>query len=177
MTKKEIAVLLGIIQTAYPRFYANISQAQRDETVDLWYEMLTDTDLQTAKKAIKRLIATSKFPPVIAELREAISNERDVPLLDEGAAWEEVNRAILSYGYMRRDEAYASMSELTRQTVERMGWRTLCMSQVSNEMADRAHFFKIFGVLAKRENERRLIPQSPASEKLLSMTQEVGRLT
>lgn len=172
MTKQEISVLLGILYTAYPRFYVDITSEERDDAIALWQAMLSDIDLKTAKLALHKLIATCKFPPTIAEMRECVTAVKYLPVADAGAAWAEVNMAIRLYGFYRQDEALASMSELTRQTTIRMGWKEMCMSETEHEMADRAHFFRIYDSLAKRVEQDRLLPDMLRA-KINVLTQEL----
>jgi hypothetical protein len=47
---------------------------------------------------------------------------------------------------------------VTHKVVEAIGFRTLCLSE--NEMADRAHFLKVYETLAKRDREDALMLQS-----------------
>ncbi len=158
MTLKDSYAVLGILKTSYPRFYAGLSDKEIDDTAALWGEMMSDTDIATVTTALKRLIATCKFPPTIAEVRESISAVTYEALPDAGAAWGEVNRAISNYGYYRESEALASMGEITREAVRGMGWKQLCMSEIKNEMADRAHFLRIYEAIAKRIEQDRLLP-------------------
>ena len=69
MTPKEVSILLGILRTAYPRFYVDATPTSIKESVDVWAVMLSDINFETAKLALQRLIATCKFPPSIAEVR------------------------------------------------------------------------------------------------------------
>ena len=156
MTQKETAMLLGILRAAYPRFYLDISHDDLKISVDTWTVMLSDTTLEIATIALQRLIATSKFPPTIAEMRESISSVVNPSMANSGEAWGEVNKAIRKYGYYRQLEGMASLSEPTRLAVERMGWRELCMSE--NHMADRAHFLRIYESLEKRTKENNQLP-------------------
>jgi hypothetical protein len=48
------------------------------------------------------------------------------------------------------------MREPVRLAVKRMGWRELCMSE--NNMADRAHFLRIYETMEKRTKEDNLLP-------------------
>jgi len=156
MTQKETSILLGMLRVAYPRFYAEISPEDITVSVGTWTMMLSDTTLEVATVALQRLIATSKFPPTIAEMRESIATVQYPSLPDAGDAWGEVNDAIRNYGYYRQAEALASMREPVRLAVERMGWRDLCMSE--NGMADRAHFLRIYESMEKRTKEQNLLP-------------------
>jgi len=156
MTQKETAYLLSILRAAYPRFYYDVSPDDLKISVDTWTVMLSDTSIEIATVALQRLIATSKFPPTIAEMRESISAVIHPALPDSGDAWGEVIKAIGQYGYYRTEEALASMREPVRLAVKRMGWRELCMSE--NGMADRAHFLRIYETMEKRTKEENLLP-------------------
>jgi hypothetical protein len=124
----------------------------------LWAEYLSDVDTNTAIAAIKRLIATNKFPPTIAEVRENLAAVMYDAIPDVGDAWREVNQAIHLYGYYCEAEAIASMREHTRAAVISMGWKQLCTTDNSNNMAERAHFLKIYEAIVKNVEQERLIP-------------------
>ena len=156
MTQRDVLGLLTILQANYPRFYADMTPESLKICADTWTVMLSDTSLEIATLALQRLIATSKFPPTIAELRESISAVRNPQLPDSGEAWGEVLEAIRLYGYYRPEEALSSLREPVREAVRRMGWRDLCMSE--NGMADRAHFLRIYETMEKRINEDRQLP-------------------
>jgi len=159
MTHKETATLLGILSAAYPRFYANMTHASIAEAVEVWAVMLSDVSFDTAKLALQRLIATNKFPPSIAEMRESIAAIIYTPLPDSGDAWGEVIAAIREYGYYRQSEALASMREPVRMAVQRMGWRELCMSE--NDMADRAHFLRIYETINQKYGKKNWLIKYP----------------
>jgi len=158
MTTKEAMALLAIMKEAYPRFYAGTTKEDTKTTADLWAEMLSDIDFKIAIVVLKRLIATCKFPPTIAEMRESVAAVVYEHVPDAGDAWGEVNSAIRWYGYYREEEALASMREPVRLAVMRMGWRELCASE--NDIADRAHFLRIYESLEKRTQEKRQLPIS-----------------
>jgi len=156
MTSNETTILLGMLRAVYPRFYADISPDEVAVIVNTWTFMLSDTTLEVAQVALQRLIATSKFPPTIAEMRESIAAVQYAPLPDAGEAWGEVIEAIRSYGYYRQAEGLASLREPVRQVVQRMGWSDLCHSE--NDIADRAHFFRIYESMERRDRENKQLP-------------------
>jgi len=158
LTRHETIELLAVLQAAYHRFYADTTQKQRDEAVSVWNIMLSDIPLEVAKLALYRLIATLKFPPTIAEMRESIATVRYEPLPDAGDAWGEVNQAIKRYGGYREKEALESLREPVRSVVQRMGWQELCTSE--NDIADRAHFLRIYEAMERRTHEHQQLPRA-----------------
>lgn len=136
------------------------------DSVKIWYSLLSDLDYNIANIAIQKYMLTEKFPPTIADIREMATNVKtgEIPLWSDG--WEEVLRAIRKYGSYRENEALESMSELTRMTVQRLGFRNICMSE--NIMTDRANFRMIFEQLAERNHTQLQIP-----EKLSNLIEQV----
>lgn len=156
MTREETAVILGTIKVAYPRAYADMSNEDVKNTLNLWSAMFVDEPLEAVHTALYKHMATSKFPPTIAELRESLSNVIHDSAITSGEAWQEVIYALRNFGYSRPGAALDSMSELTRNAVKCIGWQSLCESEA--QMADRAHFMKIYETLEKRRAEQRKIP-------------------
>ena len=152
MTKKEFAMLAMILQEVY----AKENFLQTNVSKDLWFEMLQDIPFPVAQASIKKWILTNKWSPTIAEIREIAGSLMLGDSPDWGEAWKEVQLAIRRYGSYRIGEAIESLSPLTRETVERIGFRNLCMSE--NETADRANFRMIYEQLAKRKQTDALMP-------------------
>ena len=80
----------------------------------------------------------------------------DIP--DWGEAWKEVQLAIRRYGRYEARKGIESLSPLTKQAVERIGFNTLCMSE--NESADRANFRMIYEQLAERKKKEAQMPMT-----------------
>lgn len=156
MTREETIRVLSILKTAYPRFYSDMSKKDAETTIALWSAMFEDAQAQAVIVALKKLIAVNTFPPTIAEVRQALAEVRGNKVADAGEAWEEICTAIRRYGYMRGEEALASMQPATRTAAKRMDWHSLCMSE--NLTTERAHFLKIYGNIEKESKEQYQIP-------------------
>ena len=152
MTKEEFKILAKGMKAVYTQqnFLPDA------DALNIWYTLLQDLDYMIAQAAIQKHMITSKFPPTIADIREqaAAVSYGEKPLWSDG--WEKAVRAIKRYGSYNPSAALAEMDEITRKTVERLGYRELCLSE--NIMADRANFRMIFEQLADREKEAQKIP-------------------
>lgn len=153
MTKQEFMKIVSAIQNYYPR--AVIFPTK--ESIALWYEELKDLTYEQLVTALRRHVATSKWSPTIAELREQCV-EIEIPVNDWGVAWEELQRAIHNWGWTREKEAMESMSKLTRETVKRLGYQTLCESQ--DGMADRANFRNIYEQVKSAYKDNQQVQES-----------------
>jgi hypothetical protein len=60
---------MSAIKVAYPSYYKN--QAEIDDAITLWAEMLSDDDMTLIAKSVKKYIKTdsSGFPPSIGQIR------------------------------------------------------------------------------------------------------------
>lgn len=152
MTKEEVIKLIGICSANYRGWP---EKGKEEDVADLWYAILKDESLKVGQLAIFKHMTRSHFPPTIADLRAAIVEVTTEPGLTPMDAWGEVKAAIRRYGWNNEGKAMASMSETTQRVVRSIGYQTLCQSE--NEMADRAHFLKVFETLDKRAREDALL--------------------
>lgn len=154
MTKKEFIAFALALKTYYPKEPI----MPNDPATELWFKQLKDLPYDVASAALNTWVATQKWIPTIADIREKAYEIMQNEMPDWSAGWERVVKCIGAYGYNRQDEALESMDEITRQCVKRLGWRDLCMSE--NPVADRANFRKIYESIAEREKQQKMIPLS-----------------
>jgi len=156
LTREEIIKMLAVLKANYSGALRDITRQEAEGKINLWITMFADTDKETMNLAIQKIIATNKYFPTVAEVREALDEINTGYVIDGGEAWGEVLAAIRNYGQYRGTEALESMSEVTRTIVQRMGWQDLCQSEDTE--IDRAHFLKIYQSETKRRKERNALP-------------------
>ncbi len=126
------------------------------ETVAVYMRLLRDIQPEDLQVAVDQAIATCKFLPTVAELRDTLHGLTVVGQLTWGEAWEDVQkemRRIGSYGVPRFS------SDLTAAVVRSMGWKVLCASE--NPATDRAQFRDMYNAMAaRRDGEQKLLPQA-----------------
>lgn len=125
------------------------------DAIKIWYQLLQDMSYEQLNVAIQKHMLTNRFPPTIAELREAAVS-CTMELKDWSDGWEQARQVIRKYGYYQQSEAFASMDDITRKVVKRLGWKELCMSE--NPMQDRANFRMVYEQEQKRVKERAVLP-------------------
>lgn len=82
MNKKETLEVLKIVVAAFPNF--KIEDAQL--TVEVWYEILKDVELNEAKNNLKAYIRTgTSYPPVVGQLL-GVREKRAIPNVEETRA-------------------------------------------------------------------------------------------
>lgn len=153
MTRSEFATFAMALKTYYPR--ENL--LPNDQAMTLWFSQLQDIPYKVAEAGLQKWVATNKWSPSIADIREMFTSIVQGDLPDWGEAWNEVQKAIRHYGSYRPQEAMDSLSPLTRKVVERMGFTNICMSETPQ--TERANFRMIYETLAERERKEALLPQ------------------
>lgn len=152
MDKKEFALFAAALKTYYPRE----SLLPNNQAMELWYRQLHDIPYHVAEAALNKWVATQKWSPSIAEIRETATSVQLGDIPDWGEGWEQVMQAIRKYGSYRIPEAMESLDPITRQCVERIGFRNICMSE--NITADRANFRMMYEATTARKKTEAQIP-------------------
>lgn len=149
MTRDEFKTFAAAMKTFFPREQLLPNAA----AMELWYRELSDIPYTVAEAALRKYVSTNKFSPTIADIREQATavTQGEKPLWSDG--WNQVLVAIRKYGSYNPAAALASMDDLTRQVVKRLGYMDLCLSE--NVMADRANFRMIFEQLADRQQKEK----------------------
>ena len=164
MTKREFGLFAAAIRTYYPR--ENI--LPNEQAHDLWFRQLQDIPYTAAVAILDRWVATNKWSPSIADIRDSMAEiQNGGPADDWGEAWDQAMTAIRRFGSYDEDGALASLPPLTRETVRRIGYKSLCWSE--NQVADRANFRQVYEILSKRKVETDKIPL-PVRETLKALT-------
>jgi hypothetical protein len=146
MRASETAKILAVLAAAYPRFEVS------ETTHTVWQEMLADLDYAGVDLAARRYIATSKFPPSITEIRQALVPEGLAP----AEAWGLLMGAIHHFGYYRETEALASLPPEVVRVVCMVGWREVNMSTELDVI--RGQFLRMYQQVAERARREALLP-------------------
>lgn len=149
MNRNEAAAMLAVCAAAFP--HVNVSK----ETASVYAEMLADLDAEVALGAVRRLIATSRFFPTVAAIREEAAALSSPALPSPATAWREVMVKMQQVGRDRQPEwSHPTIAA----AVATLGWRDLCMSD--NQAVSRAHFWKVFDAVAREHRQQASLPPS-----------------
>ncbi len=154
MKKAETIKMLAYIASTYPRFEI------KENTAEIWHELLEDLPVDVARAAVKRLICQSPFPPSIHEIRAKAADIMTPPgeQVSPIEAWGEVLGAIQRYGMYGEKKAMESMTPQVGQVAKMMGWRDMCMGE--NLSVTRGQFLKMYAQAAEGTYQTRLLPKN-----------------
>lgn len=152
MEKKEFAQFVAALKTYYPRE----SLLPNEQAAELWFAQLRDLPYDVASCALNKWVATNVWSPTIADLRRlAVEvSKGETPEWSEG--WARVLDAARYFGRYQKAEALASLDEISRRAVERLGWEEICISE--DLTALRANFRMIYEKTAESKNKEAALP-------------------
>lgn len=106
MDSNETIKILSIIKAAYPQWARELTPTDAKAMVALWTSMLMDHDYDVVQLSIKKIIATNKFPPSIADVLEAVNfiTSKGNNAMTEIEAWGLVRKAINNSAYNAEEE-------------------------------------------------------------------------
>lgn len=155
MTKQEISALIALTTANFP----NMQERDMRPTANLWLEILSDIPFEVAKAAIIKVLATAKFWPAVAEIREAAAQFTNPNILSPAEAWALAEEANDRYGYYRSEEGMKSLPPLVQTVVKSLGgFREVCASE--QPAVTRGQFMRMYEQYASREREMAVLPES-----------------
>jgi len=155
-TTEDILSIFGLLKANYHYILKHMTDQQISDLQYLWCQLLKDIDGELLRAAVLQHVATSKWFPTVAELREAAAdivnpNHRMTAM----EAWGEVTRQIRAIGSYEEPKF---TNPLIYRLVGDMGWANLCMSEMPG--ADRARFIDAYNALVARDRRETMeLPQ------------------
>lgn len=155
MDKKEFALFASAFRT----YYSKENLLPNSQAMELWFRQLQDIPFPVAEATLNKWVATNKWSPSIAEIREmcAVIVNGEPRTWQDG--WDAVLTAIRKFGYYNPKDAMAyldGVDPIAASCALKMGWRNLCTSE--NAVADRAAFRGCYEIMAKREQQAQILP-------------------
>lgn len=168
MTKEETKKIMAILEVAYPNFYKGADLSAKGVALSLWADMFANDPAKIVGMAVKALIATCKFPPTIAEVREYIQRLTQPDRPQSAEAWEMVRRALNSpdvhYGERGWDYTKA-YDKLPRQVKAVVGSPAQLaaygnMAESSLEQFERPRFCRLYDEQQAKADEYARLPEA-----------------
>lgn len=161
MTRNEIIVVLGILKTAYPNFYKNLSKEEMLDIVNLWSDMFQDSDSRIVTVAVKELINSFQYPPTIADVKNkmySLTNNDKTP----SELWDRLQKAI-SRGIYHSEEEFEKLPDEVKEFIRspRQLKELAMMDSDVVHSVTKGQFFKQIEVIQKRkEEDKKMLPES-----------------
>ena len=174
MTEQETIKCVTLIVMSYPA-----SEIFKDENtvkamVSVWKKLFKDDDPALVELAIQKHIATSKWPPNVAEIREQMVSIGRPDIISPDVAWGAVSD-LLAVPYQND---LSILPPLVRRCVETIGWSALKemhrgVAGGSKPGMDRVTFIQQYTPMYERERERAMLPKA-LSEAAANIERSLG---
>ena len=129
-----------------------------DDVITVWDEALGDYPFELVKLAVNHIIATSKYPPVIADVVERINKMKQKPELTEVEAWGYIKKALGNSLYNSREE-WEKLPEGVKSVVTPdllKDWAMLDYDEVDTVI--QSNFMRSYKVKTKTRSELQMLP-------------------
>ena len=162
MTRQETGIIMNILTTAYPRFYAGNDAPDPVSTLNLWSEMFRDDPVELVAAAVKALIATDTkgFPPHIGAVKERMRQISQPAQMLPAEAWALVWKAVQRSGYNSREEFEklpANLKRLVGTPEQLKAWSQMEADTVQSVVA--SNFQRSYQARAKQEADFQALPE------------------
>ncbi len=169
MTKADAAKLVAIVVTAYPNYDKFRDEAAVTATVNLWASMFQSDDGRIVALALNKHIATNKWPPSVAEIRELMLELMHPDLIEPDRAWLAVSDLLYTAGENNHGDLHQQLPPLAARAVEAIGYCNLYEMHRScyrggKPGMDRVAFMDIYKPMYEREKQRAMTPEGIASQ-------------
>lgn len=162
MTREEFALIAAGLKAVY----ADITFIADGAAMDVWYSLLCDLPYDLASMAATKYMATQKFPPKPADIREMAASitEPESNQMSELEAWQVVYKAICNSGY-NSEEEFKKLPEICQKAVGSPSmlreWALMDVDTVQS--VEQSHFIR---------NYRAMLERSRADAKITPMLKE-----
>lgn len=157
MTKQEVIKVVTLIVMSYPASERFKDEATLQGMTSVWTQMFKDDNPRLVELAVQRHIATSKWPPSIAEIREQMVTIQHPELIPPDQAWEAVADRKATEGDWGYTESPAdALPPMIARTVQTIGWYDLW----KREEKARQTFLELYRPAYERERERAMLPKA-----------------
>lgn len=162
MTRQETGIIMDILATAYPRFYAGPDAPDPEKAVALWAEMFAEDNVAVVAAAVKALIATDDkgFPPHIGAVKAKVRQITQPSGMTPQEAWNLVAKAIRNSAYDSREE-YDKLPKDIQRLVgspnQLRDWALMDSDTVHSVVA--SNFQRSFAARQKADNDFKALPR------------------
>lgn len=148
--------MLSYMAIAYPngKYEPNVP------TVNLWWKFVSGMTYAEAEAAVDAHIATSRFPPTPADIRDQYARAQSEARgdLTAGEAWGKVRRAVSRFGYYQPEAAREFLGATLWAAIDQIGgWAYLCTTEDDTSTLS-AQFERRYKAAAEQQKYRDMVP-------------------
>lgn len=156
MTEKETAMVLDILNIAYPNAFSRMSEAEKKAQFQLWLKMFENENARIVLTALYASIEGNKYPPTVADIKERMKPMRpDDTETDLHFCWSE---------YLKGLQGNRTFEELPEAVRKYVGSKEALLKQQLDESlyevlytVEKSNFYKqVHAIIAGVENRQQM---------------------
>lgn len=162
MNRSDVQKMMAILEVSYPIWYSKITNEQLRNMVNLWTELLSETDPNLFASALKALILndTSGFPPTIGQINNKAYELTHQNEMTEQEAWNMVYKAICNSGYNPKKEWDKLPDVLKALTTPEMLYEYSQMNADEVNTVISSNFMRSYKVRKEHVKQQQMLPES-----------------
>lgn len=158
MNKQETVQVITLLAGNYDSI-AKKDNTQKQLMINTWQECLGDLDYRLVLQAVKKTIIDSPYPPTIHEIRKNAIDIISPKTTTAIESWDECYKMICKGNYMTQEE-FDSHSEICKKFLGSISQLKAYSTNIDFNMdVVRSNFLKQYEVLAKKDQEQKMLPQ------------------
>lgn len=171
MNREETKQVLKVLSTAYPRYFADMTKADKIDQINLYMDMFGEYPTQIVIAALHSYIRHNEYPPSIAGLQKQIDllTHKD----DKMELWNTL-AAACSRGTRMTAEEFETLPESIREWAGDVGQikELALMDSVTFNSVIRGQFLKTIPQIIERQEAKKKLPAE--TRKILEMLKLEG---
>ena len=171
MNREETKQVLKVLSTAYPRYFADMTKADKIDQINLYMDMFGEYPTQIVIAALHSYIRHNEYPPSIAGLQKQIDL-----LIHKDDKMELCNTlaAACSRGTRMTAEEFETLPESIREWAGDVGQikELALMDSVTFNSVIRGQFLKTIPQIIERQEAKKKLPAE--TKRLLEMLKLEG---
>jgi hypothetical protein len=156
LTPKDMLAIIGVMTACIPG--VKLSSVDAENMAKGWARLFANFDREQVERAALRVMATHPYNslPAPAKILDAIRADQQALEPSALEAWGLVYSYLSKYGRYREQEALAALPPRAAYVASRMGWESLCNTEVDNTGVIRAQFIRLYDHSFEHETQLQL---------------------
>lgn len=157
MNREETKQVLKVLSTAYPRYFADMTKADKIDQINLYLDMFGEYPTQIVIAALHSYIRHNEYPPSIAGLQKQIDLLSCMD--DKMELWNTLSAAC-SRGTRMSAEEFDALPEVIREWAGDVGQikELALMDSMTFNSVIRGQFLKTIPQLIERQEAKKKLP-------------------
>lgn len=157
MNREQTIAILKVLKVAYPRFYAEMSKKEAEDTINLWQEMFSHDNPALVTAAVKDLVNSFKFPPTIADVKDKMYELTKTDTETPVELWNAIKKAMRNSTYNAVEE-FERLPEIAKKFVGSPNQlREWAISDDYNDGVIKGQFFKQVEIIKQRDKDNSMM--------------------